>query len=128
MAAYTDSSGAVSPEFNQAIAIYMWAWFIVSVLFTVAAFKTTWVIFIDMLFVDLCLLLLACGFMVGNQGVLTAGYSIGMVVAFLSCKLNLSFLLSGVVADEIDWAGCSAMWDDTPTPVKLPTFAMGSVV
>ena len=45
MAAYTDAStGAVSPEFNQALAIYIWAWFIITVLFTVAAVKSSLVL------------------------------------------------------------------------------------
>lgn len=86
MASYTDSNGALSPEFNQAVSIYMFVWFIISVLYTVAAYKSTWMVFIDLIMVDICLLLLACGFMVGNQGVLTAGYSFGMVVSFLSCE------------------------------------------
>lgn len=86
MAAYTGPDGAISPEFNQSIALYMWLWFIVSVLFTVAAYRSTWIIFCDLISVDLCLLLLACGFMVGKESVLTAGYSFGMVACFLSCK------------------------------------------
>ncbi|RJE24541.1 GPR1/FUN34/yaaH family [Aspergillus sclerotialis] len=109
MSAYTDANGALSPEFNQAVSIYMWVWFIISVLFTVAAYKSTWIVFIDMISVDLCLLLLACGFMVSNQSVLTAGYSFGMVACFLSY-----------------WAGCSAMWADT-TPIKLPMFQISRV-
>ncbi|RMJ24900.1 GPR1/FUN34/yaaH family [Aspergillus sp. HF37] len=107
MAAYMDSTGAVTNEFNQAVAIYMWAWFIVSCLFTVSSYKSTWVIFIDLVMVDILLLLLACGFMVGVQGLLTAGYSFGIVVCFLTY-----------------YAGCTAMWADTPTPVQLPPFAM----
>lgn len=86
MAAYTDSSGAMNPEFNQAVAVFMWVWFIVSCIFTVAASRSTWVIFIDLIMVDITLLLLACGFMVGVQGLMTAGYAFGLVVCFLSCK------------------------------------------
>jgi succinate-acetate transporter protein len=90
MAAYTDSStGAISPEFSQALAIYLWAWFIVTVLFTIAAVRSSWVLFLDLFFLDICLLLLACGNMVGSDGVLTAGYSLGLIVCFLSCKSNL---------------------------------------
>ncbi|KAF7165377.1 hypothetical protein CNMCM6106_001567 [Aspergillus hiratsukae] len=85
MAAYTDSStGAISPEFSQALAIYLWAWFIVTVLFTIAAVRSSWVLFLDLFFLDICLLLLACGNMVGIDGLLTAGYSLGLIVCFLS--------------------------------------------
>ena len=88
MTAYTDpTSGARTPEFNQAISIFMWVWLIVSVIFTVAAVRSTWILFLDMFMVDLTLLLLACGFMVGTQSLLTAGYSFGLVVTFLTCKL-----------------------------------------
>lgn len=59
MAAYTDAStAAVSPEINQTLAIYIWAWFIIAVLFTVAAVKSSLALFIDIFFLDLCLLLI----------------------------------------------------------------------
>lgn len=88
MAAYTDSAtGSVGSEFNQALAIYVWAWFIVTVLFTIAAMRSSWVLFLDLVFLDICLLLLACGFMVNMKGLLTAGYSFGLVVSFFSCEL-----------------------------------------
>ena len=91
MTAYTDpTSGAPTPEFNQAISIFMWVWLIVSVIFTVAAVRSTWILFLDMFMVDLTLLLLACGFMVGTQSLLTAGYSFGLVVTFLSCKCSFT--------------------------------------
>lgn len=134
MAAYTDpTSGAPTPEFNQAISIFMWVWLIVSVIFTVAAVRSTWILFLDMFMVDLTLLLLACGFMVGTQSLLTAGYSFGLVVTFLSCKFFI-FLLSftpclGILADIwcTDWAGCSGLWSSV-TQIKLPNFEMPSPV
>lgn len=86
MAAYTDSSGAMTPEFNQAVSIFMWVWFIVSFIFTVAASRSTWIIFVDMIMVDILFILLACGFMVNNQSLLIAGYSFGLVVTFLTCR------------------------------------------
>jgi succinate-acetate transporter protein len=90
LAAYTDSTtGAVDDSFNQALAIYLWAWLIVTVLFTIAATRSSWVLFLDLVFLDICLLLLACGFMVNTQGLLTAGYSFGLIVSFLSCESTL---------------------------------------
>jgi uncharacterized protein len=44
------------------------------------------VLFLDLLFLDIVLLLLATGFMIGSRSVLTAGYGFGFVVAFLSCE------------------------------------------
>ncbi|KAL4922144.1 GPR1/FUN34/yaaH family-domain-containing protein [Aspergillus aurantiobrunneus] len=107
MAAYTDpTTGAVSPEFNQAVAIYLWVWLIVTVFYTIAAMKSTWILFLDLVALDLCLLLLACRFMVGTQGLLTGGYSFGIVVCFLSF-----------------WAGCAGLWKEI-TPVQVPVFEM----
>lgn len=131
MAAYTDpATGAVSPAFDQAIAIYLWAWLIVTALFTVAAVRSSWVLFVDLLFLDVCLLLLACGFMTQIDALITAGYSFGIVVSFLSC---MSHRLVSVPHQQVymtddswtDWAGCAGLWSDGRTPIKLPTFDMG---
>lgn len=102
LASYTDSTtGVVDSSFNQALAIYLWAWFIVTVLFTIAATRSSWVLFLDLVFLDVCLLLLACGFMVNIQGLLTAGYSFGVVVSFLSCEsAPVRFLLLGIEANH----------------------------
>jgi succinate-acetate transporter protein len=92
LSAYTDATtGALRPEFNQALALYLWVWFIITVLYTVAAMRSTWVLFLDLLALSVCLLLLACGFMTGVEGLLTAGYAVGVVVCFLSCEFSLFF-------------------------------------
>ncbi|OJI96961.1 hypothetical protein ASPVEDRAFT_158880 [Aspergillus versicolor CBS 583.65] len=106
MAAYTDSTGATIPEFNQALAIYIWAWFIVNTIYAIGAMRTTWVLFLDLAVLSLGLLLLAVGYMNGSTAVLKAGNAVLLVVAFLSY-----------------WAGCSGFWA-TATPIKVPTFAM----
>jgi succinate-acetate transporter protein len=85
------TTGALRPEFNQALALYLWVWFIITVLYTVAAMRSTWVLFLDLLALSVCLLLLACGFMTGVEGLLTAGYAVGVVVCFLSCEFSLFF-------------------------------------
>ncbi|KAL2865978.1 acetate uptake transporter family protein [Aspergillus lucknowensis] len=111
IASYTDpETGVVGPEFNQALSIYIFVWFIITVLYTVAAMRSTWILFIDLAILDITLLLLACGFMVNGDGLLTAGYSFGIVVCFLSY-----------------WAGCAGLWQGI-TPVKLPAFEMTSNV
>ncbi|KAF2806426.1 uncharacterized protein BDZ99DRAFT_510732 [Mytilinidion resinicola] len=108
IAAYTDATtGAISPEFGQSIALYLWAWFIVTMIYTVAAMRSSWILFLDLFFLDIVLLLLAAGFMVNSTNVLTAGYAVGYVVVFLSY-----------------WAGCAGLWAGGVTPINLPTFAM----
>jgi len=87
IAAYTDESGALSPDFQQAIAMYIWAWFILTVIYTIAAVRSSWVLFLDLLALDICLILLAAGNMVNSTSVLNAGYAFGYLVAFMSCKL-----------------------------------------
>jgi succinate-acetate transporter protein len=89
IAAYTDESGALSPDFQQAIAIYIWAWFILTVIYTIAAVRSSWVLFLDLLALDICLILLAAGNMVNSTSVLNAGYAFGYLVAIMSCKLFL---------------------------------------
>ncbi|KAI9927441.1 hypothetical protein ASPWEDRAFT_175921 [Aspergillus wentii DTO 134E9] len=107
MASYTDkTTGAISSEFNEALAIYVLAWFILSVLFTVAAVRSSWILFTDFLALDICLILLAAGYMTGNSSVMTAAYSFAMIVAFLTY-----------------WAGCAGLWNGV-TPINLPTFDM----
>jgi uncharacterized protein len=87
LASYTDkSTGQLNAQFSQALAMYVWAWFILTVIFTIAAMRSSWVLFLDLFFLDIELLLLACGYMLGMQSLLTAGNSFGFIVAFLSCK------------------------------------------
>ncbi|KAL2126501.1 hypothetical protein VTI74DRAFT_795 [Chaetomium olivicolor] len=108
IAAYLDpKTGAPSQEFSQALALYLWVWFILTVIFTVAAVRSSWVLFLDLLALDVCLLLLAVGFMIGNETTSTAGYAFGYVVALLSY-----------------WAGCSGLYAGGTTPFEVPTFPM----
>jgi uncharacterized protein len=87
LAAYIDpTTGHLFPSFGQAVAIFLWAWFILSVAFTVGAIRSSWVLLADFIGVDLLLMLLACGYMTGHDGVRKAGYAVGYVVVFLSCK------------------------------------------
>ncbi|KAF5563138.1 FUN34-like transmembrane protein [Fusarium phyllophilum] len=88
IAAYTDKSGALSPDFQQAIAMYIWAWFILTVIYTIAAVRSSWVLFLDLLALDICLILLAAGNMVNSTSVLNAGYAFGYLVAFLSYAIK----------------------------------------
>lgn len=87
MDAYKDpQTGVLNDEFPQALAMYLWAWFILTVLYTITAMRASWVLFLTLFFLDIDLLLLACGNMTGNTNALMAGNSIGFIVTFLSCK------------------------------------------
>ncbi|KAK5048569.1 hypothetical protein LTR84_005660 [Exophiala bonariae] len=107
LSSYTDESGQLNAQFPQALAMYVWAWFILTAIFTVAAMRSSWVLFLDLFFLDIELLLLACGYMTGMESLLKAGNSIGFIVAFLSY-----------------WAGCAGLWAGGLTPLDIPTFAM----
>ena len=131
IAAYTDpETGALSPEFAQSISLYLWAWFILTVVYTIAAVRSSWVLLLDLAVLDVSLLLLAVGYMVGSQSVLTAGYSFGFLVSFLSCK-SLSLFRSTQSTRFLtrhrfspDWAGCAGLYAGGTTPFTVPVFPL----
>jgi succinate-acetate transporter protein len=87
--AYVDAkTGAPTPEFAQALAMFVWAWFIVSVIFTVAATRSSWVLLILLVFVDLTFIFLASGFMADIPQLNTAASATGFVAAFLACEFS----------------------------------------
>jgi succinate-acetate transporter protein len=84
--AYTDSeTGAIRPDFNNALGMFCWAWFILTVIFTFAAVRSSWVLFFTLFFLDIELLLLAVGYMLSSSSTLIAANSFGFLVAFCSC-------------------------------------------
>ncbi|KAE9371898.1 hypothetical protein N431DRAFT_377975 [Stipitochalara longipes BDJ] len=108
LAAYTDAStGELNAQFPNALAMYLWAWFILTVIFTVAAMRSSWVLFLDLFFLDIVLLLLACGYMLNDTRLETAGSALGFVVAFLSY-----------------WAGTAGLFANGITPINIPVFPM----
>lgn len=87
LAAYTDAAtGELNSQFANALAMYLWAWFILTVIFTIAAIRSSWILFLDLFVLDLVLLLLACGYILDNSNLETACSALGFIVAFLSCK------------------------------------------
>lgn len=84
--AYSDAEGHILPEFNQAIAMYLWSWFILNAIFTVASMRSSWTLFMAFLLFNVELILLATGYMINNASLLTAGNSVGFLVAFCACK------------------------------------------
>ncbi|KAG9514490.1 hypothetical protein KCV07_g8079, partial [Aureobasidium melanogenum] len=107
LASYTDASGKISQEFNDALSMYCWAWFILTVIFTIAAMRSSWILWFTLFFLDIELILLASGYMLNSSATLLAANSVGFVVAFCSY-----------------WAGCAGLWSGGLTPIELPTFAM----
>jgi succinate-acetate transporter protein len=126
LASYTDSStGQLNEQFPQALAIYIWAWFTLTVIYTIAAMRSSWILFLDLFFLDIDLLLLACGYMLNNPTLLKAGNSVGFVVAFLSCKHPEDGCRGRMlILITTDWAGCAGLWAGGITPINLPTFPM----
>jgi hypothetical protein len=87
LAAYTDpATGELNAQFSNSLGIWIWAWFILTVIFTVAAMRSSWVLFLDLFFLDIDLMLLACGYMLNMPSLLKAGNGLGFVVALLSCE------------------------------------------
>ncbi|KAL6231124.1 GPR1/FUN34/yaaH family-domain-containing protein [Aspergillus navahoensis] len=95
LAAYTDAEiGAPRPEFDQAIAVHLWAGF-------------SRVLSINPSFLSLGFLLLAVAHITGDEGAMTAGYSVMIVTAALSY-----------------WASCAGLWAGGTTPISLPMSPM----
>lgn len=95
MDSYTDpATGTLNSQFPQALAMFVWAWFVLTVLYTIAAMRSSWILFLDLAVLSVELLLMACGYMTGTDGLLTAANSLGFVVAFLSCKFVYQFFLA----------------------------------
>lgn len=87
LAAYTDTAtGKPLPELDQALALLVWAWFILSVIFTVAATRASWALLLTLVFFDLESMLLAVGYTVGNDQILLASRGVGFVVSFCACQ------------------------------------------
>jgi len=103
--------------------MYLWAWFILTVIFTIAAMRSSWVLFLDLFFLDIVLLLLACGYMLNKPSLETAGSALGFVVALLSCKWTYIHQL--MLANYLlDWAGAAGLFANGITPFNIPVFPM----
>jgi len=108
LAAYTDpTTGQLNSQFPNALAMYLWAWFILTVIFTIAAMRSSWVLFLDLFVLDIVLLLLACGYMLNMPSLEKGGSALGFVVAFLSY-----------------WAGTAGLFANGITPINIPVFPM----
>ncbi|GAA99866.1 uncharacterized protein L969DRAFT_84210 [Mixia osmundae IAM 14324] len=78
-AAYTDpATGLPSEEFNQAVGIYLWCWFIVTTLFVIGALRTSVVVLSTLVFTALAFASLAASLNLDSQHALTAGGAFGI--------------------------------------------------
>ena len=97
LAAYTDTAtGKPLPELDQALALLVWAWFILSIIFTVAATRASWSLLLTLVFFDLESMLLAVGYTVGNDRILLA--SRGSASWLLSVLVSPRFLFVRIIA------------------------------
>lgn len=129
LGAYVDAkTGKLDASFPQAVSIFLWAWFILSVAFTVAATRSSWVLLFDFVAVDLLFLFLACGYMTGNEGLLKTGYCFGYVAVVLSCEFNHSLIhipsVSLILTCNADWAGVAGLWAGGVTAFEVPVFPL----
>lgn len=103
IAAYTDATtGLPTADFLTAISLFIWAWFIVTMIFTVAAVRSNLIMLLVLVFTDLTLMFLAIYYQTSIAACGTAASAFGFVTAFLAY-----------------WAGAQALWSVT-NGVNLP--------
>ena len=114
IASYTDPiTNNPRPEFNQALAMFIWAWFILTVIYTIAAMRSSWILFLALFSLDIELLILAVGYMLNSPATLVAGNSIGFIVGFFSCACsycNGESLATLTVTCRLGWHGRPVCW------------------
>ena len=109
LAAYADPTTHLpTPDFDQAVALFIWPFFILAVIFTVAATRSSWVLLLALACVSLEFLLLASGLMVGNNQVILASRGLGFAAAFL-----------------VYWAATAGLWGGGITRFTVP---VGSLI
>lgn len=94
------ATGKPLPELDQALALLVWAWFILSVIFTVAATRASWSLLLTLVFFDLESMLLAVGYTVGNDQILIASRAVGFVVSFCACQYPCSLPVRIIATNE----------------------------
>ncbi|KAI1335157.1 GPR1/FUN34/yaaH family-domain-containing protein [Xylariaceae sp. FL0016] len=104
--AYTDPvTGGLKPEFEQAVALFVWQWFIITVIFTIGAIRSNYILLSVLCLADVTLILIATGNMTGNENLLTASSGFGFASAIMAY-----------------YAACAYLYVDGTTPFTLPLF------
>ncbi|KAI1168021.1 GPR1/FUN34/yaaH family-domain-containing protein [Nemania serpens] len=105
LAAYSTPQGIPKAEFSQAVALFVWSWFIITVIFTIGACQANYVLFSLLCTADVTLILLAAGHMVDHPGLLKASGVFGLIAAAISF-----------------YAAAAYLYVDGVTPFTLPLF------
>ncbi|GAA5981006.1 hypothetical protein JCM10908_003949 [Rhodotorula pacifica] len=107
--AYTLANGSLSPQFNQAIGLYLIVWMMVTIFFMIAALRTTIAVFSTLLFTALTFLVLAIQNFTGNDTARIVGGVFGL------CASASSW-----------WAAASALWapETTFSAVRVSPISM----
>jgi len=94
-AAYEDADGKLNAvEFNNAIGIFLFSWFIVTTLLLIASLRKS-IAFIALFgFLAITFLLLGVGAFTANASVNKAGGALGIITAFIAYYIGLSDLLA----------------------------------
>jgi succinate-acetate transporter protein len=104
ISACTDENGLRVSEFNNAIGMYCWAWFILTVIFTITATRSSWPLFLTLFSLDVELLLLAVGCMLSNDTTLLTANSIGLWLHSVLANLTPSHCRAGAhMICNTDW-------------------------
>ncbi|KAI0144252.1 hypothetical protein F4776DRAFT_611406, partial [Hypoxylon sp. NC0597] len=69
--------------------MFIWGWFILTMIFTVATIRASWALLGALVFIDLTLPHLAVGHMLGKPSCLKAGSTTGFISGFCGCKFSL---------------------------------------
>ncbi|GAA5960161.1 hypothetical protein JCM8115_002532 [Rhodotorula mucilaginosa] len=96
--AYTLPDGSISPEFSQAIGLYLIVWMMVTIFFMIAALRTTLAVFSTLFFTAVTFLVLAINNFTGSDSARIAGGVFGL------CASACSW-----------WGAASALWGPETT-------------
>ncbi|KAI1500485.1 GPR1/FUN34/yaaH family-domain-containing protein [Biscogniauxia marginata] len=106
LASYADAeTGGLKPEFHQAVALFVWQWFIITVIFTIGAVRANYVLLSVLSLADVTLILIATGNMTGNENLLRASAGFGFASSVLAY-----------------YAAAAYLYVDGTTPFTLPLF------
>ncbi|KAF7972482.1 hypothetical protein HWV62_17912 [Athelia sp. TMB] len=79
-AAYT-VDGVLSPQYSQAVGLYLWSWFVVTVLFIIGALRSTGAVLSTLVFTALALATLGGAEFTGNDATRIAGGAFSICAA-----------------------------------------------
>jgi len=89
LAAYIDpKTGVPNEQLPQALGYFIIAWLIVSLIFTIAATRSSWILLILLVFVDITLVFLAAANMADVPQLEKAAAATGIISAALACEFS----------------------------------------